>query len=153
MPCKHAGLPQLRSSMGGGTAMRRKKLRLKLEEWPPRDRAAWADAITPGVAFDDDGAACHLSEGARQLALKGYGPWLHFLLRRNELDPDLAPASRAASPLVKDYVAEITARCNVHTASIYLRSLRVALRVLDPEGECEPVVVQARRLTRLTEGA
>jgi integrase/recombinase XerD len=131
--------------------MGREKRCLKLAEWPPRDRAAWSRAISPGVAFDDDGAACHLSESTRRLALKGHGHWLHFLKRKGQLSPDVSPASRATSQLVSDYVAEVAARCNVHTASIYLRSLGVALRVLDPLGNREAVITHARQLARSAE--
>lgn len=131
--------------------MQREKLGLKLAEWPPRDQAAWFAAVKEGVAFEDDGAACRFSEGTRQLVRKGYGQWLRFLMRKGQLDPKLSPAVRATPSLVDQYVAEITARCNVQTASIYLRNLGVALRVLDPEGDREPVLVHARRLTRFAE--
>jgi integrase/recombinase XerD len=133
--------------------MTRKKLRLKFAELPKRDQAAWIKAITPGVDFDDDGAACHLSEGTRELLMKTYGLWLYFIREAGELDPDLSPASRATPRSVNAYVAEITRRCNVHTASIYMRGLGQALRFLDPDGDREPVLVQARRLSRLSDAA
>lgn len=108
-----------------------------LADWPARDRAAWDAVTSPAITpFDDNSAALALGSFARRKICEAYAVWLHYLLRRGELDVDAAPGARVTRPLLDGWVADQRARGNGAT-TIYgrLRDLHRALSLIDPRAD------------------
>jgi integrase len=52
---------------------------LKLEEWPEKDRRAWAIALQKGDVLEPGGAGSRWSASSRQTMRESYGRWLAWL--------------------------------------------------------------------------
>lgn len=108
---------------------------MPLEEWPPTDRQAWAEAISPGNLLLDGGAAATWRQPTRKMVIKRYGRFLTYLQVTGHLDPTATPAERIAHDVVKDYVRKLQQECASVTVQGYVRDLVRALCVMAPEAD------------------
>ena len=104
---------------------------LKLEAWPPRDRAAWLAACRAGGVLDPHGRAADWRPASRRKVTSGYGRFLGWLERRGELDPsgsavDLLTVERAHAFVeeLRQLVTPVAVLCRVtelrqFTAAVY----------------------------------
>ncbi len=107
---------------------------LKVEEWPPQDRAEWRRAQMRADPFGDPGRAAHLRPASIEKIRKGYGRFLGFLRWHGLLDPKADPATRLREDWVRRYMGELEALgCAPWTVLGRLRELDAAVRIMAPE--------------------
>ena len=92
---------------------------LKVNEWPPADRALWQRMHTAGDPFQETGAAAHWRKETRHKNRKGYGRWLTFLTNHGVFFSDETPGDRVTSENAEAYLEELVmqdvsgyTRCN-----------------------------------------
>jgi integrase len=98
-------------------------------QWPEADRLAWERARRRGSLLEDGGLAANWRATTQATAAKGYGRWLTFLISRNLLDPDAAPAERVTRERVEAYVADLVSQGNA-SGTVHIRILQLC-RMLD----------------------
>jgi hypothetical protein len=111
--------------------------RLRVEEWPAHDQAAWKAANAP---FDPlrptVGPASHWAPSTRDLVEGGYGSWLGWIQRLGELDPTSRPGERVTPDRLQAYLARLQAmRYAPYTISGRIQQLADAIRVMEPQGD------------------
>ena len=77
---------------------------MKIADWPSQDRAIWREALVAGDLLDEGGSRSNYSDASNRKAEKGYGRFLTFLVRSNNLDPVQASADRITPANVKAFV-------------------------------------------------
>ncbi len=81
---------------------------MPVAEWPAADQASWQLALQPADPLDDTlGFASRWRPSTRKVTQDGYGHWLTWLSRRNQLDPASEPAERAGRETVVVYRQEM----------------------------------------------
>jgi integrase/recombinase XerD len=110
--------------------------RLKLEDWPEGDRAAWEAALAPGDLLDGTmGAAHHWSPDTRDHRRKAYGRWLTSRIAAGYFDPTAAPSSRITRDAVRTYLSELEVQVSPYTVWGYLSGLHAVAIAFDPEAD------------------
>ncbi|MCZ0813533.1 site-specific integrase [Roseovarius sp. EGI FJ00037] len=110
--------------------------RLKLDDWPESDRAAWAEALAPGDLLDGTmGPAHHWGEETRDLRRKAYGRWLSSRIAAGGLDPAAVPTSRITRDSVSAYISELQAQVAPWTVLGYIAGLHAIAVTFNPEGD------------------
>jgi integrase len=84
-----------------------RRVSLPFEDWPEIDRRLWAEALRDDDPLEAVGPAARWSAATRQKRAYGYGRWLRFLQRHEQLDPTISPAERATRARVDAYAAEL----------------------------------------------
>ncbi|NJC41701.1 integrase [Brevundimonas alba] len=104
-------------------------------EWPIDDQAAWTRAAeTDPLAREGQGASSHWRATTRLFVQLGYGNWLGWLDARHPDCLRQAPAERATTELVREYLIELTeAGLANYTRVGRLQALGDALRTMCPE--------------------
>lgn len=110
-----------------------RRLILKRENWPSRDRAAWDALFTEGGLFDDSGPCFHWSAGTRRMRAQGYGYWLAFLAQRGSLNLEANPADRITPDPVRAFVEATQARVTAVSTSNQVSDLYALARAFDPK--------------------
>lgn len=106
--------------------------RLKIEDWPDADRAAWESALAPGDLLDSTmGAAHHWSPETRDMRRKAYGRWLTSRIAACDFDPTAAPTARITRDAVSAYLAELQAQVAPYTVWGYLAGLHAVASAFD----------------------
>ncbi len=113
-----------------------KRHRLKFEDWPDGDRAAWEAALAPGDLLDGTmGAAHHWSGDTRDHRRKAYGRWLTSLIAAGGFDPMVAPTSRITRDAVSAYVLELQTQVASYTMWGYIAGLHAVAMAFDPDAD------------------
>jgi len=94
---------------------------LKVQEWPPTDRALWQRILVTGNPFQENGAAAHWCKDTCHKNRKGYGRWLTFLSNHGIPLSDEPPGDRVAPKNVRAYLDELVR----HEVSTYTRRNRL----------------------------
>ena len=110
---------------------------LKPLHWPEQDRAAWAAAHRRGGLLDDDGLAASWAPATSDIIARGYGTYLAFLAKTNDLERTESPADRVTRPRIESYVAYLR-ECN-HSSTIAARILQLirAIAVMTPTADLD----------------
>ncbi len=120
--------------------MPKKRLHLPLSEWPDLDREAFVRARQPGELFSPDGRASRWAPHSVRSAVKGYGYWLRYLRDSGQFDPECRPSHRASKSALAGYVRYLRERGLAPTSlTNRFRDVLVVLRVVDPQGDLEPL--------------
>ncbi|NNK78758.1 MAG: site-specific integrase [Litoreibacter sp.] len=113
-----------------------KRHRLKLNDWPDGDRAAWEAALAPGDLLDGTmGAAHHWCEDTRDHRRKAYGRWLTSRIAAGGFDPGVAPTSRITRDAVGAYVLELQLQVASYTVWGYIAGLHAVAMAFDPDSD------------------
>ncbi|MBS4010296.1 MAG: site-specific integrase [Roseovarius sp.] len=110
--------------------------RLKIEDWPEGDRAAWEVALAPGDLLDGTmGAAHHWCPETRVMRRKAYGRWLTSRIRAGGFNPMAEPASRITREAVGSYISDLQGQVAPRTVCGYITGLYAVAQAFDPEGD------------------
>ena len=115
-------------------------------EWPEQDRAAWRAALTPAGFLEPGGVAAGWAEGGRRMVSEGYGRWLTWLARTEQLDAASSAASRVTREQVAAYADSLTARCAPMTIPARLSQLSQAMRAMASDRDWTWILRAANRL-------
>ncbi len=113
--------------------MRPERICLPLAQWPARDRMLWIDGTQAGSLFDAPGAGSAWSPQSRRKAASGYGRWLAWLMRLDELDPTAPPGLRVTPERVKAFLDHLEQTVAPYSRLCRAQELYDALRVLAPD--------------------
>lgn len=106
---------------------------LRLDEWPPRDRAAWLAAVNrPEDPFETEGPAVSLAESTRGNRVSAWGNFLAFLASRERLDLDAAPGERATHENVTAWIQCLRGRMQANAVSRYVIEMALAIKAMEP---------------------
>lgn len=106
---------------------------LKVEDWPAIDRRLWLEARMP-MRFDRRSRiAGRWSERRCRIICQGYGQWLAFLARTDNLDPAEWPAVRATPERLEAFVGELQARVSSWSVAMMMQAVQRMLVVLAPD--------------------
>ena len=105
---------------------------LNIEEWSPRDRLAWKEAIRPAVRLQRGGAAAHLAQVSQKDIANRYGLYLDFLQRDGLFDPTSGAAELVVLEHVQQFVVELKMRVSSVTIWNSIYKLRCAAGFLAP---------------------
>ena len=83
------------------------RLILPPASWPVRDMALWMAALAGHGPEDDDNPATEWRPATIKKVADGYGRYLSWLMRNNELAADETPRQRITPERVKPYVASL----------------------------------------------
>ncbi len=130
--------------------MNKRKLSLKLREWPAGDRRALEAAFSKGSdLFDDAGLAMGWRPKTKSKVIKSYGAFLHCLSRHDALDPMLEPIDRINRANIVLFVGDLRGRTVASaTVATMVRDLREAIRVMCPSVKHEDLINASRTLDR-----
>ena len=130
--------------------MNKRKLSLKLHEWPVDDRRALGAAFSKGAdLFDDAGLAVSWRPDTRRKVMKSYGAFLHCLARHNTLELREAPRERITRANILLFVGDLRRRSVASTTvATMVRDLREAIRVMCPGAPCVDLILASRTLDR-----
>jgi hypothetical protein len=103
--------------------------------WPEKDRAAWVAAHCRGGLLDDDGLAASWAPATSDIIARGYGTYLAFLARTNDLDRTESPADRVTRPRIESYVAYLRERNHSSTIAARILQLIRAIAVMTPTAD------------------
>lgn len=119
-----------------------------LEDWPRREREAWAIALMPADPLDTSvGYALRWKSSTRQMIQNGYGRFLGWLERTGQLDREETPGARATRERVIAYRAMLRdAGLADNTIAGRLQQLANALKALDREGDWNWIYRASSRL-------
>jgi integrase/recombinase XerD len=107
---------------------------LKLDEWPPADRAAWeraraeGDVLEPGTG----GLASQWRDTSARTIAKAYGRFLCFLDRQGLLDKSADPATRLNPEVLRPYLDELGALNASGTVLSQVRFLNCGVKAMFP---------------------
>jgi integrase len=108
---------------------------LPVNEWPAAHRQVWEEICRPGLRLRRGGAASRYAEVSREDFARRYGAFLGFLQRSGLLDPSSAPAAQVTPQNIDLYIAELKERVRSVTIWNCIYKLRMAARLLDPNGD------------------
>lgn len=130
--------------------MNKRKLSLKLCEWPAGDRRALEAAFSKGNdLFDDAGLAVEWRPTTKAKVIKSFGAFLHCLSRHDALDPTVEPIGRINRDNILLFVGDMRRRSVASaTVATMVRDLREAIRVMCPGALCEDLTRASRTLDR-----
>lgn len=127
---------------------------LKLEEWPPVDRAAWNRARAPGDVLEpgSGGLASHWRSKSAESFEQSYGRFLGFLDRGGLLYESTAPAARLSPALLSRHLDELRTLNNAPvTLLVQVRHLHLGLKTMFPEQNWDWMRRVIRNLSYLAE--
>jgi hypothetical protein len=125
------------------------RLQTKLEDWPPIDQSLWAQAVEAGDILSAAGAAAKWASGTRKTVIKSYGRWLNWLQSAGLLNPAQSPATRAKPDMVAAFAGHLHDNQAASTTTwSYVYGLCMALMVMEPLADIEPLWEIERRLSR-----
>jgi site-specific recombinase XerD len=104
-------------------------------DWPKQDCALWAAAHRRGGLLDDDGQAASWAPATSDIVARGYGSFLSFLAKTNDLDPTESPADRVTRPRVEAYVTYLRERNHSSTIAARILQLIRAIAVMTPTAD------------------
>ncbi|MGD9804295.1 MAG: hypothetical protein AB7E81_20135 [Hyphomicrobiaceae bacterium] len=130
--------------------MNKRKLSLKIEEWPARDRLALETAFAEGAdLFDGAGLAVRWRPPTRAKVKKSYGAFLHCLKRHDLLDMTAGPSDRFSRPNILLFVQDMRDRAVASTSiASAMRDVREAMRVMCDGKRHEDLIQASRALDR-----
>lgn len=130
--------------------MNKRKLHLKLKEWPVADRRALEAAFGKAAdLFDDEGLAVRWRPDTRKKVEKSYGAFLHCLARHGLLDEKASPHDRFTRTNILLFVSDLRQRTVASTTVASLvRDLREADRVMCPGKRSQDLIFASRTLDR-----
>ena len=110
--------------------------RLKIEDWPERDRAAWDALLAPSRLLRPGGPFAALRPSTIWSREQSYGHWLAFCQKQRIDLEDTDPVGRASSRLIEAWADEMadlkwTTR---HTRLVGLRLVLEGMRPERPQG-------------------
>ena len=117
-----------------------------LEEWPERDRAAWAAARQQDGLLDPVGLAASWTRKSVRARLMVYGLWLDHLARLGRLDPALGAGARVEEATLASFIAELEQRVTPLTLAGYVARLASMVAALDPTADLTLLARARRRL-------
>jgi integrase/recombinase XerD len=118
-----------------------------LNEWPERDRVAWAVAVEPAAPLAVAGYALRWKASTRVMIISGYGRWLAWLERMGLLDPKAPPGDRASRDRIQAYLAMLRAAGLAdNTVAGRLEQLGNALRAIAPDGDWGRIHLASSRI-------
>jgi hypothetical protein len=108
---------------------------IKPTHWPEKDRDAWTAAHRRGGLFDEDGSTASWAPATSDIIARGYGSFLAFLSRADDLDPTTSPAERVTRARIEAYLAYLR-ECN-HSSTVAARILQLirAIAVMSPTAD------------------
>ena len=125
---------------------RRTRKYMRFEDWPEADRLAWEGLFAAADIFDDAGLARHWRPATRVTNARHYARWLGHLARRDELDPEIAPAVRLTPERVLVYATELTETVAPRTAASAVIGLKVVMKSMAPETDWRWLMDVSNRL-------
>lgn len=119
---------------------------MPVDEWPEADRDAWHLANRRGDLLDGNGLAADWRETTRLTTCKAYGRWLTFLDRNDWLKEEWPPNSRVTRERLRAYLDHL--ELSLAPVTIYgrIRDLSQAIRVMNPEGDRQLLMLATNRL-------
>lgn len=130
--------------------MNRRKLSLKLHEWPAEDRRAMEAALGSGQdLFDTMGLGSRWRPATKAKVIKSYGMLLHCLGRHGALDALASPRDRVSRNHIVLLDSDMRNRgvASETRASVF-RDIREALRIMHPVGTFDDLNSASRTLDR-----
>lgn len=116
---------------------------MKVELWPPRDRAAWEAAFVKGDLLDGDGPAAEWRDTTKKAVRDAYGRYLTHLAFQGWLDPSEGPAERISRDRLRSFIADLQLSVAPITLRNRITNLGEAVRVMAP-GSDFPYLRRAR---------
>jgi hypothetical protein len=116
---------------------------MKVDLWPPRDRAAWEAAFVKGDLLDGGGLAAQWRDTTEKAVQDAYGRYLTHLAFQGGLDPSEGPAERVSEDKLRSFIAELQLSVAPVTLRKRITNLAEALRVMAP-GTDFPYLRRAR---------
>jgi integrase/recombinase XerD len=119
-----------------------------LSDWPDLDRAAWALALEPADPLEPTiGYALRWKASTRVGIVNGYGRWLGWLDRSEQLDPTAPPGDRASPDRIEAYLKMLrAAHLADNTIANRLQQLGNALRAMAPGGDWASIHLASSRI-------
>jgi hypothetical protein len=105
---------------------------MKVELWPPRDRAAWEAAFAKGDLLDGGGLAAQWRDTTKKAVQDAYGRYLTHLAFQGRLDPNEGPAERGSEDRLRSFIAELQLSVAPITLRNRITNLGEAMRVMAP---------------------
>ena len=105
---------------------------LPLGDWPVTDRKLWEATLAGHGEHEDDNPATNWRPRTTKKVADGYGRYLSFLTRLNQLLPGECGAGRITPARVKAYVAEMKTTVSSVSAGVYIGSLLAAATAFSP---------------------
>jgi site-specific recombinase XerD len=125
---------------------------IPLDQWPETDRPLWKKATLDADPLFEPGAASRWRPKTLHTVITRYGLWLAWLAEMGLLDPTASPSARATSEHLARYVRYLQAR-GIASVTIagYIRDLREAIRVMEPEANLANITDLLVRLDAMAE--
>jgi len=101
--------------------------------WPPACRAAWEAAMRPGDPFEDASVASRWSPATRRKTVRGFGRFLFWLKKQNQLDETSHPTACITQERLTAYLEELRTTNRGHTIQNRIQELGDAMRALAPD--------------------
>jgi integrase len=125
---------------------RRKRVALKVIDWPLDDQTRWRDAFEEGNVFEA-GAGAHLAPSTRRSWENEYGTWLGFLRITDAKALDEPLRARVSRDRVTAYCGVLAQTNSVFSIGLRLEKLRHALRLLSPETDWRWLLIIVKRIS------
>lgn len=122
------------------------KLQLPFDQWPAEDRTRWQAAFKLGDLFDDDSRGSHLSAATREALRVNYAQFLRYLSKKHAGLFALRPEDRIDRDILSKYVNWLRRGQSESTIPISLRHLRLAYRLVCPDGDWSWLLTIIKRL-------
>jgi integrase len=129
----------------------RQRIILPPDSWPVADRQVWDLALDGDGPLGADNPAVGWSPRTVDKVADGYGRYLAWLMRQDELVPGEAPVDRITPERVRAYVAELKASLSPVSVGIYIGALVAAANAFDPERDWRWLRVRYSRLKNRAE--
>lgn len=105
---------------------------LPVADWPITDRKLWEATLAGHGEYDEDNPATDWRPRTIKKVGDGYGRYLSFLMRRDELLPQECGATRITPGRVKAYVATMKVPLSSVSISMYVDGLLAAAKAFSP---------------------
>ena len=108
--------------------IKRPRLAIDFEDWPPIDQEAWVVATTDSGIFSEGGLAAHWRAKTRRQVQNGYSLWIGCLARHGRLNPTETPGERLTVDNLTLFRDELEGRVASCTVASRIRDLKEAPR-------------------------
>lgn len=120
--------------------------RLRLEEWPDKDRELWLKAQESDDLLDERGFAADWRVSTKTGVEKGYGIYLAWLEQLDFLIPDEMPIERVTKPRLKHFLQMYSPGRSEHTIAATVRHVAYMVRACHPPHGNEWLIKMAHRM-------
>lgn len=114
---------------------RAKRPRIKFEQWPASDRAAWEMGRKPSGLFSPGGKGAKWRAATSDSLIGNYGRWLGFLQKNGWLLDSEAPADRVTQPRILALIGMLQRDYAPVTCTVAVSQLLMALNAMCPASD------------------